>query len=155
VGVGYDSHRLAEGGELVLGGICFPAGAHLIAHSDGDAVCHAITDAILGAAGLGDIGAMFPDTDSVNFGRDSTEMLGLAARRLRVEGWQVGNVDVVVVNEKFRVAVQRQAIQERLGLVLGIAPESISIKGKSNEGMGWTGRGEGIACIAVATLSRG
>lgn len=153
VGLGYDSHRFAAGGPLVLGGLRIEAPVHLAGHSDGDAVCHALTDAILGAAGLGDIGALFPDTAAENAGRDSVEMLGLALARVEAEGWRVAQVDVAVVAESVKIAPHREAMRARLATVLGVTPQDVSVKGKTNEGMGWIGRGEGLAVIAVATLA--
>jgi 2-C-methyl-D-erythritol 2,4-cyclodiphosphate synthase len=152
VGLGYDSHRFQPPGPLILGGITIPFDNHLHGHSDGDAVCHAITDAILGAAALGDIGDMFSDTDAANKGRDSVEMLGLAVKRAREKGFRVAQVDVTVITESPRLAPHKEAMRERLAAPLGLAVTELSIKAKSNEGMGWIGRGEGIACIAVATL---
>lgn len=154
VGVGYDSHRFEPGGPLRLGGVDIPHDRSLAGHSDGDAVAHAITDAILGAAGAGDIGAMFPDTDPVNRGRDSVEMLRIAVAAVRDLGWKVGNVDVTVVAELPRIGPYRDAMRAALAPALGVAPSDISIKGKSNEGMGSIGRGEGLACFAVAALAR-
>ena len=153
VGLGYDSHRFAEGGPLRLGGIAIPHTAHLSGHSDGDAVAHALTDAVLGAAALGDIGEMFSDKDPANKGRNSIEMLTAAVARVRSAGWQVQQVDVAIVAEAPRIAEHRSAMAQALAGALGVAPAAISIKGKSNEGMGWIGRGEGIACLAVATLT--
>lgn len=153
VGIGYDSHRLAAGGPLVLGGLRIEASVHLAGHSDGDAVCHALTDAILGAAGLGDIGALFPDTAAENAGRDSAEMLALALERVVASGWAVAQVDVAVIAEHVKIAPHREAMRERLAAVLGVEARDVSVKGKTNEGMGWIGRGEGIAVIAVATLT--
>jgi 2-C-methyl-D-erythritol 2,4-cyclodiphosphate synthase len=155
VGIGYDSHRFAPGGPLVLGGVRIEADVHLHGHSDGDAICHAVTDAILGAAALGDIGAMFSDRDSANAGRDSIEMLGLAVERLRRAGWRVGQLDVVVVAESPKIAPHREAMRGRLAAATGIAPDDVSLKGKTNELMGFVGRGEGLACIATATVLRG
>lgn len=154
VGLGYDSHRFQPPGPLTLGGITIPFDNHLQGHSDGDAVCHAITDAVLGAAGLGDIGGMFPDDDAANKGRNSVEMLGLAVRRAREQGFTVVQVDVTVVTESPRLAGHKDAMRRRLAEPLGVRAEDVSVKAKSNEGMGWIGRGEGIACIAVATLAR-
>ena len=153
-GIGYDSHRFAPGGPLVLGGVRIPSAVHLHGHSDGDAIAHAVTDAILGAAALGDIGGMFSDADSANAGRDSIEMLGLAAARVAAAGWRVGQVDVVVIAETPKIAAHRDAIRARIGGAVGLAAEDVSIKGKTNEGMGFVGRGEGIACLATATLLR-
>ena len=152
VGVGYDSHRFAPGGPLVLGGVRIPADVHLDGHSDGDAAAHAITDAVLGAAGAGDIGELFPDTDPANRGRDSITMLRLAVARLETMGLRVQQVDVAVVTERPKLAPHRVAMREALAAALGIAAAHVSVKGKTNEGMGWIGRGEGLACIAVATL---
>jgi 2-C-methyl-D-erythritol 2,4-cyclodiphosphate synthase len=124
----------------------------LAGHSDADAICHAITDAILGAAGLGDIGEMFPDSDPANKGRDSIGMLEAAVRRLAAAGYRVGQIDVSVIAETPRLAPHREKIRARLATALGIDSTSVSVKGKTNEGMGWIGRKEGLACIAVATL---
>lgn len=135
-----------------LGGIDVPAEVHLAGHSDGDAICHALTDAILGGAGLGDIGEMFPDTDPVNKGKDSVVMLTAALDRVTRAGFRLVNVDVTVIAERPKIGPQRPAIRERLAAVLGIDASCISVKGKTNEGMGWIGRGEGLAVIAVAAL---
>lgn len=152
VGVGYDSHRFAAGGPMVLGGIRLEADIHCAGHSDGDAVCHALTDAVLGAAGAGDIGEMFPDTDNANKGRNSVEMLTLAVARARSLGWAVANADVAIIAERPRVGQHRDAMRHALATPLGVARDAISVKGKSNEGMGWIGRSEGLAVIAVVTL---
>lgn len=152
VGVGYDSHRFAAGGPMVLGGLRIDAPIHCAGHSDGDAVCHALTDAVLGAAGLGDIGALFPDTAPENAGRDSVEMLALALRQVHEAGWTVGQVDVVVIAQEVRIAPHREAMRQRLAAVLGVTVRDVSVKGKTNERMGWIGRGEGLAVIATATL---
>ncbi len=151
-GIGYDSHRFAPGGPLVLGGVRIPADAHLDGHSDGDAICHAVTDAVLGAAALGDIGALFSDRDPANAGRDSIEMLTLAVGRLLDAGWRVGQVDVVVIAETHRIAPHREAMRARLAAALGAEVADVSVKGKTNEGMGFVGRNEGIACMATATI---
>ena len=153
-GIGYDSHRFAPGGPLVLGGVEIPADVHLRGHSDGDAIAHAVTDAVLGAAGLGDIGTLFPDTDPANAGRDSIEMLILAAGHVEAVGWRVGQVDVVVITETPRIARYRPAMRERIAGAVRCAAEDVSLKGKTNEGMGFVGRGEGLACLATATLYR-
>ena len=151
-GIGYDSHRFAPGGPITLGGVRIPSDVHLHGHSDGDAIAHALTDAILGAAGLGDIGAMFADTDPANAGRDSIEMLGLALARVHAARWRVQQVDVVVIAETPKIAPHREAMRARLAAALDVGESDVSIKGKTNEGMGAIGRGEGIACIATATL---
>ena len=154
IGIGYDSHRFEPGGPLVLGGVEIALDVHLHGHSDGDAIAHAVTDAVLGAAALGDIGGMFPDNDPVNAGRDSIEMLILAVARVEREGWQVGQLDVVVITETPKIAPYRQAMRERIGAAVGCDARDVSIKGKTNEGMGFIGRGEGLACLATATLYR-
>jgi 2-C-methyl-D-erythritol 2,4-cyclodiphosphate synthase len=154
VGIGYDSHRFALGRPLTLGGILIPSEIGLAGHSDADAICHAITDAILGAAGLGDIGEMFPDSDPANKDRDSIGMLEAAVRRLTSAGFAVNQVDVSVIAETPRLSQHRDKMRARLATALGIDSSSVSVKGKTNEGMGWIGRKEGLACIAVATLTR-
>ena len=153
-GIGYDSHRFSPGGPLRLGGLTLPVDYSLAGHSDGDAVAHAVTDAVLGAAAAGDIGEMFPDTDPAGRGRDSMDMLRAAVERVRALGWAVAHVDVAVVAERPRITPHRDAMRAALARALAIEPASVSIKGKTNEGMGWVGRGEGLACIAVATLER-
>ncbi|HET7373236.1 MAG TPA: 2-C-methyl-D-erythritol 2,4-cyclodiphosphate synthase [Gemmatimonadaceae bacterium] len=153
VGIGYDSHRFASGTEIILGGCRIPADVRLVGHSDGDAVAHALTDAILGAAGAGDIGEMFADTDARNRGRDSIEMLGLAVARVRAMGWAVHNADVTVVAERPKIGPHRAAMRVALAAALGVDVAAVSVKGKSNEGMGWIGRAEGLACMAIASLS--
>jgi len=152
-GIGYDSHRFAPGGPMILGGVSIPSPLHLAGHSDGDAIAHALTDAILGAVGAGDIGGLFPDTDAVNRGRDSIEMLSHAVSLIARDGWEVVSTDITVIAEQPRIAVHRDAMRETLAKALGLGAQSVSIKGKTNEGMGWIGRGEGLACIAVATVA--
>ena len=153
VGIGYDSHRFTPGGPMRLGGIDLPVDYRLHGHSDGDAIAHALTDAILGAAGLGDIGSMFPNDDPANRGRDSLEMLAAAVAHVRGRGWRVEPVDVTVVAEQPPIGPHRDAMRRALAATLGVESSAIGLKGKSNEGMGWIGRGEGLACIAVASLA--
>ena len=152
-GIGYDSHRFAPGGPLTLGGIRIEADVHLHGHSDGDAIAHAVTDAILGAAALGDIGEMFSDTDPANEGRDSIAMLAAAAARVHAANFRIVQVDVVVIAETPKIAPHRASMRARVAGALGIPASDVSIKGKTNEGMGFVGRGEGIACIATATIA--
>lgn len=152
VGIGYDSHRFAPPGPLILGGVSIPSDVRLHGHSDGDAIAHAVTDAILGAAGAGDIGEMFSDKDPANKGKDSIEMLAAAVARVQARGWRVQQVDITVVTEQPKIAPHRPAMRDRLASALGIAPDAVSVKGKTNEGLGWIGRGEGLACMAVATI---
>ena len=121
-------------------------------HSDGDAIAHAVTDAILGAANAGDIGEMFSDKDPANRGKDSIEMLAAAVARIRKSGWRVAQVDVTVITEQPRIAPHRDAMRQRLSDALDVSVDDVSVKGKTNEGMGWIGRGEGLACMAVATI---
>jgi 2-C-methyl-D-erythritol 2,4-cyclodiphosphate synthase len=151
-GIGYDSHRFAPGGPIILGGCEIPFEFSLIGHSDGDAVAHAITDAVLGAAAAGDIGEMFADTDPANRGRDSIEMLRGAVSRVQSLGWSVVNVDATVIAERPKLAPHRGVMCARLAEALGVAPTAVSVKGKTNEGMGALGRAEGLACLAIATL---
>jgi len=152
-GIGYDSHRFGPGDGVVLGGVRIPAPYRLVGHSDGDAVAHAVTDAVLGGAGVGDIGEMFSDTDAANEGRDSIEMLHLAVERVQRAGWTPSQVDVTVIAELPRIGAHRAAMRERLAHALGVGVPDVMVKGKTNEGMGWIGRAEGIAAIAVATLN--
>ncbi len=154
VGIGYDSHRFVEGHGVLLGGVLIPAAVRCTGHSDADAVCHALTDALLGGAGLGDIGEMFPDTAAENKDRDSLEMLRLAVARIRAAGWVPAQADLTVIAETPKIGAHRPAIRERLAEAIGVAPGEVMVKGKTNERMGWVGRGEGIAVIAVATLVR-
>ena len=149
VGIGYDSHRFAAGRRLVLGGVEIPHELGLVGHSDADALAHAVTDAVLGAAGLGDIGTHFPPSDERWRDADSIELLRTAAAM--VQG-RVVNVDATVVCEAPRLGEHRLEMERRLADALG-AP--VSVKATTNEGMGWTGRGEGIACLAVALVETG
>ncbi len=151
-GIGYDSHRFGVGGPMILGGIEIPGEIKLVGHSDADAVCHALTDAVLGGAGAGDIGELFPDTDAANRGRNSIEMLRLACQAAEARGWRVAQVDVTVIVERPKLLPYRDAMRGALASALGLPGECVSVKAKTNEGMGWVGRGEGLACMAVATL---
>ena len=152
VGIGYDSHRFVAGRPLILGGITIPHPQGLAGHSDADAVAHALTDAILGAAAAGDIGEMFADTDPANRGRDSIEMLRAAVERVRVLGWTVHNADITVITELPKIGPHRARMRATLAAALEVDEEAVSVKGKTNEGMGWVGRAEGLACMAVASL---
>ncbi len=153
VGHGFDIHGFSDdaGRVLRLGGAAFPGHAGLSGHSDADVVAHAVTDALLGAAGRGDVGELFPDTDPAYAGADSMELLRAAAALVTGDGWTVENVDVTVVAEAPHVAPRRAEMQERLRDAVG-AP--VSVKGKRAEGLGALGRREGIACFAVALLRR-
>jgi 2-C-methyl-D-erythritol 4-phosphate cytidylyltransferase / 2-C-methyl-D-erythritol 2,4-cyclodiphosphate synthase len=154
VGIGYDSHRLVQGRPLILGGVSIPHATGLAGHSDADALCHAITDAVLGAAALGDIGRHFPDTDPRWKDADSVELLRQAVRLVRQAGFTIANVDAVVVADRPKLGPHVEAIRARLADPLGIDAGAVSVKGKTNEGMGETGRGEAIAVHAVAMLHR-
>ena len=152
VGTGYDSHRFAEGRELVLGGVRIPDHPGLLGHSDGDAVAHAVIDAILGAAAAGNVGSHFPPSDDAFRDADSMELLRKAVQVLEARNYQVVNVDVTVVCESPKIGPWADAMRQRLGDILRVGPSAVSVKGKSNEGMGWIGRGEGLAVHAVALI---
>ena len=154
VGIGYDSHRFAPGGPLILAGTHIPVEFSLAGHSDGDAIAHAITDAVLGAASLGDIGEMFPDTDPDLRGANSMEMLRKAVERVRDAGYAIVNADVVVVAETPKIGPYRDAMRAALAETVGVTVSDVSDKGKTNERMGWIGRGEGLACLAMIALTR-
>jgi 2-C-methyl-D-erythritol 2,4-cyclodiphosphate synthase len=154
VGIGYDSHRFDPDRPLVLGGVVIPAAAGLAGHSDADAIAHAVIDAILGAAALGDIGTHFPPTDERWRDADSIGLLESAVMLLGEENFQVVNVDVTVVCERPRIGPHAAAMRERLASAIGISAANVSVKAKSNEGLGWIGRNEGIAVVAVALVDR-
>lgn len=154
VGQGCDVHALVPGRKLILGGVTIPHSAGLLGHSDADALLHAITDALLGAAGLGDIGRMFPDTDARWKGADSRVLLRGAAKAVRAAGWRVGNVDCTVIAQAPRIAPHVTAMRENIAADLGIAADCVNVKGKTSERLGFVGRQEGIATEAVALLLR-
>ena len=154
IGNGYDLHRLVSGRRLILGGVIIPFEKGLDGHSDSDAVCHAVTDAILGAAAAGDIGRHFPDTDAAWKDADSLELLGRAARIVVGAGFSVVNVDVVVIAERPKLAPYIDVMRANLARVLGVAADRVSVKGKTNEGVDSTGAGASIAVHAVALVSR-
>jgi 2-C-methyl-D-erythritol 2,4-cyclodiphosphate synthase len=148
-GIGIDSHRFAPGRRLVLGGVEIPYERGLAGHSDADVLAHAITDALLGAAGLGDIGQHFPDTDAAWRDADSMELLRTVVARVAEEGYAVEHVDATVMLESPKLAPHREAIEASLAAVLG----SVNVKATTGEGMGFVGRGEGAAALAVATIA--
>jgi len=152
VGIGHDTHRLEPGGPLRLGGVNVPHGKQAVGHSDADVLLHALTDALLGAAALGDIGEMFPDTDPANRGRDSAEMLRAARDRVVAAGWELGNVDCIVFAQRPRLAPHKESIRRRLAEILGIPPERIGLKAKTGEQVGAVGHEEVIAAQCVAIL---
>jgi 2-C-methyl-D-erythritol 2,4-cyclodiphosphate synthase len=147
-GIGIDSHRFEAGRRLVLGGVEIPFEQGLAGHSDADVLAHAIIDALLGAAGLGDIGQLYPDTDPAWKDADSMELLREVVERVRAAGYVIDHVDATVMLERPKLAPHREAIQTSLGAVLG----SVNVKATTGEGMGFVGRGEGAAALAVATL---
>ncbi|MBM4188204.1 MAG: 2-C-methyl-D-erythritol 2,4-cyclodiphosphate synthase [Gemmatimonadetes bacterium] len=151
-GIGYDSHRFADGRPLILGGVAIPAERGLAGHSDADAVCHAVIDALLGAAGAGDIGTRFPDTDPRWKDARSLDMLRTVVAELGASGIRPRHVDVTVILERPKLADFKLPIAASLAGALGLHPGSVSLKAKTNEGMGFVGRGEGIAVLAVATV---
>jgi 2-C-methyl-D-erythritol 4-phosphate cytidylyltransferase/2-C-methyl-D-erythritol 2,4-cyclodiphosphate synthase len=155
VGVGYDSHRLVEGRRLVLGGIQIPFERGLMGHSDADAVAHAVTDAVLGASSMGDIGDMFPDSDPQWADTDSLGLLAKAVAAIHASGYAVVNVDVTIVAERPRILPYRDRIRTNLAAALGIAMADVSVKAKTNEGIDAVGRGEAIVVHAVALVARG
>jgi 2-C-methyl-D-erythritol 2,4-cyclodiphosphate synthase len=152
VGIGYDSHRLVEGRRLVIGGVEVPFELGLDGHSDADVLAHAVTDALLGAAGLGDIGAHFPDTDERWRDADSMRMLADVVQRVENLGLRPVNVDCTVVIERPKLAPHRDAIRANLGTALGIAAERVNVKASTGERVGFVGRGEGVAALAVVSL---
>ena len=152
VGIGYDSHRFVAGRALVLGGVTVPHPYGLAGHSDADAVAHALTDAILGAAAAGDIGRHFPDTDPRWKDADSLELLGSAHEVVRSRGLSFRQADLTIITEQPKLGPHLAAMAERLARRLGVAAGDINLKAKTNEGMGFIGRGEGLAVLAVATL---
>ena len=155
VGLGYDVHALVPGRPLKIGGVHIESTHGLLGHSDADVLLHALTDALLGAAGLGDIGRLFPDTDDAHRGADSLELLRAAADKVRAAGWAVANVDAVIIAQRPKIAPYVAQMQARIAPVLGVPEGAISIKGKTTEHLGFAGRGEGIAAQAVALLVAG
>ena len=152
IGIGYDSHRFANDRPLILAGQRIPHPQGLAGHSDADAVAHAVIDALLGAAALGDIGTLFPDTDPAWQDADSMRLLDLARARLAAEGFHPAQVDVTVILERPKLGPHKSAMAEAIRNVLGLSAGRVSIKAKTNEGMGFVGRGEGVAVMAVATV---
>jgi 2-C-methyl-D-erythritol 2,4-cyclodiphosphate synthase len=153
-GIGIDSHRFAPGRRLLLGGVEVPYERGLDGHSDADVLAHAVIDALLGAAGLGDIGEHFPDTDERFRDADSMQLLGIAVTTVIAEGLQIVNVDCTIVMEAPKLGAHRVGIRERLAEVLGLESARVNVKATTGEGMGFVGRGEGVAALAVASLER-
>ena len=154
VGLGHDTHRLEPGERLMLGGIAIPHDKAAVGHSDADVLLHAITDALLGAAALGDIGELFPDTDPANRGRDSGEMLRAAADQLAAAGWQVTNLDCVIFAQRPRILPYRTIIRRRIAEILDLDEQVVWLKAKTGEGVGPIGEERAIAAECVALVER-
>ena len=154
IGHGYDVHRLVEGRRLILGGVEVPHTLGLLGHSDADVLTHAVMDALLGAAGLGDIGRHFPDTDPAYAGADSLKLLDHVVELLGARGWQVGNVDATILAQRPKLAPYLEQMRENLAARMKAAPEQVNVKATTEEGLGFTGAGEGIAAHAVCLLER-
>ena len=154
VGLGHDTHRLGPGESLVLGGLAIPHDKAAIGHSDADVLLHAITDALLGAAGLGDIGELFPDTDPANKGRDSAGMLRAAADRLTAAGWRVGNLDCVIFAQRPKLLPHRPAMRRRIAEILGLDESALWLKAKTGEGVGPIGEEQSIAAECVVLIEK-
>ena len=154
IGHGYDVHRLAEGRRLILGGVDIPWERGLLGHSDADVLTHAVMDALLGAAGLGDIGTHFPDTDPAYAGADSMKLLAHVVELLREQGFSVGNVDATVLAQRPKLAPHIPAMRDNLARVMGVSPDRVNVKATTEEGLGFTGSGEGIAAHAVALIEQ-
>ena len=152
IGHGYDVHRLVEGRKLILGGVEIPWERGLLGHSDADVLTHAVMDALLGAAGLGDIGKHFPDSDSAYAGADSLKLLAHVVELLREKGFLVGNVDATILAQRPKLAGYIPQMRSRLARVMGVEPEQVNVKATTEEGLGFTGSGEGMAAHAVCLL---
>jgi 2-C-methyl-D-erythritol 2,4-cyclodiphosphate synthase len=154
VGIGHDTHRLAEGRPLLLGGVRVDSPRGLVGHSDADVVLHAVTDALLGAAGLGDIGEAYPDTDPAWHNADSAVFLRETLSRLRQAGWRPVNIDVIVFAQEPRLGPIKAAIRANLATLMGLSPETVNVKAKTGERVGHIGRSEAIACQAIVLIER-
>lgn len=152
IGQGYDVHRLTEGRKLILGGVEIPFEKGLLGHSDADVLTHAVMDALLGAAGLGDIGQHFPDSDPAYAGADSLRLLSEVTRLISDADWQVGNVDSTIIAQRPKLAQYLPDMRRKLALTMGVLPEQVNVKATTEEKLGFTGAGEGIAAQAVALL---
>jgi 2-C-methyl-D-erythritol 2,4-cyclodiphosphate synthase len=154
VGQGFDIHALVPGRALILGGVRIEHPAGLLGHSDADSLLHAITDALLGAAGLGDIGEMFPDTDAAHAGADSLVLLRKAYDKVHALGWSVGNLDCTIICEAPKLKAHKAQMRANIAAALGVAEDRVNVKAKTNEKLGHLGRGEGIAAQAIVLLQR-
>ncbi len=152
IGQGYDCHALVPGRALIIGGVTIPHPTGLLGHSDADVLLHAITDALLGAAGLGDIGQHFPDTDPAFKGADSRQLLRAAAQRISDAGYSIGNIDATIIAQAPKLAPHLPAMVTHIAADLGVEPTQVNLKAKTNERLGWEGREEGIAAQALALL---
>lgn len=152
IGQGYDVHRLVEGRKLILGGVDIPYEKGLLGHSDADVLVHAIMDALLGAAALGDIGKLFPDSSPAYADADSLQLLKIVGAHLHEAGYSIGNIDSTVLAQAPKLAPHIPAMRENIARMLDIAPDHVSVKATTEEGLGFTGKGEGIAAQAVALL---
>jgi 2-C-methyl-D-erythritol 2,4-cyclodiphosphate synthase len=155
VGIGHDTHRLGEGRPLILGGVRIEHSHGLVGHSDADVVLHALTDALLGAAGFGDIGDAYPDTDPAYKDRQSSHFVRDTLRRLNQAGWQVVNVDVIIFAQKPKLGPVKGRIRKNLADLLGVAVDTVNVKAKTGEGVGIIGREEAISCQVVALINKG
>jgi len=153
IGLGHDTHRLIAGSFVMLGGVRIEHTKSLLGHSEADVVLHAVTDALLGAAGLGDIGELFPDTDPGNRHRDSAEMLQIAWQKVRQKDWQIVNLDIILFAEKPKIAPHKEAMRKRIANILGIDATQIGIQAKTGEGIGIIGREEAISAECVVLLT--
>ena len=154
IGHGYDVHRLVEGRALILGGVDIPYEKGLLGHSDADVLTHAVMDALLGAAGLGDIGKHFPDTDPAYKGADSLKLLDHVIETLDREGWKVGNVDATIIAQRPKLAPHIPTMRDNLAMRMGVEPGQVNVKATTEEKLGFTGSGEGMAAHAVCLLAR-
>ena len=152
IGHGYDVHRLVEGRDLILGGVKIPYEKGLLGHSDADVLLHAVSDALLGAAGLGDIGRHFPDTDPKYKGADSLELLRQVYRKISEKGYKVGNIDVTMIAQRPKLKDYIPQMQANIAAAVGTAPDRVNVKATTEEKLGFTGTGEGMACHAVCLL---
>lgn len=152
IGHGYDVHRLVEGRDLILGGVKIPYEKGLLGHSDADVLLHAVSDALLGAAGLGDIGRHFPDTDPQYKGADSLELLRQVYRKISEKGYRVGNIDVTMIAQRPKLKDYIPQMQANIAAAVGTAPDRVNVKATTEEKLGFTGTGEGMACHAVCLL---
>ena len=152
IGHGYDVHRLVEGRKLILGGVEIPYELGLLGHSDADVLLHAVSDALLGAAGLGDIGRHFPDTDPAYKGADSGRLLEIVGEKIAAEGYKVGNIDVTMIAQRPKLKDYIPQMQQNIAKCLGIDPSQVNVKATTEEKLGFTGDGSGMSCHAVCLL---